>query len=171
MRHALLALVLLTPLFACPGDDEGETAATTVEDTTTSGGTTAAASTGEPGNTTGSSGAESTDGSSGPADGDSTTAGGPSPVDACTASCEHLVKCGVEDVPNCGIPCASIGAMIGDCEAEYLAQQECVAALSCEDLQAWADAMMAGTDYPCATEDGAFQDCLGGGAGSSSGSG
>lgn len=167
MRHALLAVVLLTPLFACPGDDEGETAATT-QAASTGSSTTAAASTGEPESTTGSGGAEPTGGSSGAADG-STTAGGPSPTDACTAACEHLVKCGVEDVPNCGIPCAGIGTMITGCEAEYLAQQECVAALSCEDLQAWADAMMAGGDHPCAAEDGAFQDCLGGGAGSSSG--
>lgn len=169
MRHAFLAIVLSTPLLACPGDDTGETAATTMSDST-GGETTAAASTGEPGTSTGPGGMESTGGSSGPADGESsTTAAGPDPIDACIAACEHLVKCGVEDVPNCGIPCGGIGTMIGACEAEYLAQQECVAALSCEDLQAWADAMMSGGDYPCADEDAAFQDCLAGGAGSSSG--
>jgi hypothetical protein len=165
MRRAPLALVLAlaTPLHACPGDDEGETAATTAG-SSSGGATTAPTSTGEPPTSTGSSGPASTGGTLGPADG-STTDGGPSPIDACTAACERLVECDVEDVPNCGIPCANIQMMIGGCEAEYLAQQECVAVLSCGDVQAWADAMMVGTEHPCAAEDGAFQACIGGESG------
>ena len=163
MRRACLAVVLVTvPLLACPGDDGGDSGASTAAGSSSA--TTAAGSTGEPQTSTGSTGEASTSGSTGPADGTS-TGGGPDPVAACTAACEHLVECAVEDVPNCGIPCANVQMTIGGCEAEYLAQQGCVAALSCEDAQAWADGAMSGMGYPCAAEDDAFQACLGGGSG------
>ena len=161
MRLARLGLAfVISPLLACPGDDEGETAASTASSTGEAS-TSTATTTGEPETTTGSGGAMTTTGSSGLPGDDSSSGGGANPVDACTASCEHLVKCDVEDLPNCGIPCSGLDAMIAGCESEYLAQQACVVALSCEDLQVWADAMMVGSEHPCAAEDGAFQDCLG----------
>lgn len=163
MRRAPLAFALFasSSLLACPGDDAGETDAVTTG--STGAGTAVATSTGEPATSTGSSGPMATTGSS-DAPADSSSGGGPSLLDACTAACERLVECEVQDVPNCGIPCANIEGTIAGCEAEYLAQQTCVTALSCADLQAWADAMMTGADYPCENEDDAFQGCLAGGA-------
>lgn len=161
MRLPALTLALCAPLFACPGDDTGETAAST---TSSNGGTETESptSTGETAATEGSTAAMETSGSTSmPADGTS-TGGGPGLVEVCTATCEHLVKCGVQNVPNCGIPCGMIESMVAGCEAEYVAQQECAAALACDDLQAWSDGMMSGVGYPCADEDGAFQGCIAG---------
>ena len=170
MRRTCLALALVTaPLLACPGDDEGETAASTGAVTT--GGETSAPMTtsdGSSGASMGSVGSgevTTASGSSGPPsdEGSSTTAAGTSPLDACLATCNHLVKCGIEDVPNCGIPCSSVPAMVAGCSEEYVAQQECAAALSCDELQAWVDAMVEPGEHPCQAEDEAYQMCeLGG---------
>ena len=94
---------------------------------------------------------------------DGSSGGGPDPVGACTAGCMFLMGCELVDVPNCGIPCAGIAGSVAGCEAEYVAQQECVVGLSCEDAQAWSEAMMVGGTYPCADEDVAYQACIGGG--------
>ena len=80
--------------------------------------------------------------------------------EACQLACEHLVSCEVADVPNCGIPCAGIAGMVEGCEDAYVAQQECVTGLSCEDAQAWSDS----TSDACASEDMALQECVGKGA-------
>ena len=163
MRYAWLGFVLVIPLLACPGDDEGETAASTTSNgntsaatstpTSTGGETTATDSTGPSGTTTA---AES---SGPPADGSSTTAGGTSSLDACLATCNRLVECMLEDVPNCGIPCSSVPAMVAGCSDEYVAQQECAAALTCDELQAWVDAMVQPGEHPCEVEDDAYRVC------------
>jgi hypothetical protein len=85
MRLRPLAVVLCASLIACPGDDTGETAATTTGTTGT-----APTSTGEPATSTAESGEVVTSSSSGtPADGTS-TGGGPGLVEVCMATCEHL---------------------------------------------------------------------------------
>jgi len=166
MRRTGLLLALCAPLLACPGDDEGETDASSAGSSGL--GTTAATSTGEPATGPDGSGAATTSGSSGPAN-DGSSGGEAGPLEACVATCERLVECEVQDVPNCGIPCAMIDTAVAGCEPEYLAQQTCAAALTCEELQTWADAMMMGADYPCEAEDDAFQGCLAGGGSGSGG--
>jgi hypothetical protein len=156
MRLRPLALVVCAPLLACPGDDAGDTAASTAGTSgTETGGST---STGEPATTEG-TGSEASSSSTAA---DDTTGGGVGPIEACITACERLVECGVQNVPSCGIPCGMIDTAVAGCDAEYLAQQMCAAALSCDDLQAWADAMMSGSGYPCDDEDAAFQGCLAG---------
>jgi hypothetical protein len=160
MRHASLALALLAPLLACPGDDQGgETGAS--PPSSTDAGTTAAmdssSSAADP--STGPGGATMSAGSSGPPGDGSSSGGGPSPLDACVGTCERLIECGIERVPNCGIPCAGAPSMAAGCESEYVAQQECAAALSCDDLQAWTDAMIVPGAHPCEAEDEAYMTC------------
>ncbi len=75
-------------------------------------------------------------------------------------SCEHLLSCEAVDVPNCGIPCAGIAGTVAGCENEYVAQQQCVAGLSCEDARAWSDSM----SDACGSEDSAYQACISDGA-------
>jgi hypothetical protein len=159
MRHASLALALLVPLFACPGDDQtGETGASTAG--STGAGTTAATGSSSAADTAmGSSGATSSAGSSGMPGDDSSSGGGTSPLDACVATCERLIECEIERVPNCGIPCSGVPTTAAGCESEYVAQQECAAALSCDELQAWTDAMMVPGAHPCEAEDEAFMTC------------
>jgi len=163
MRGAGLVLVIVSvPFLACPGDDEGETAASTGNVTTGVSTSTPTDSGESGGSSTGPSGTSMATGSSGPpadGEGSSTTAAGTSPLDACLATCNHLVKCGIEEVPNCGIPCAGAPATASGCSSEYVAQQECAAALSCEDLQLWVDAMVQPGDHPCMEEDDAYQVC------------
>lgn len=161
MRYAWLGFALVTPLLACPGDDEGETAASTTSNGNTSAATSTPTSTGgETAASTGPSGTTTAAESSGPAaDGSSTTAGGTSSLDACLATCHRLVECMIEDVPNCGIPCSSVPAMVAGCSDEYVAQQECAAALTCDELQLWVDAMVEPGDHPCLAEDEAYYAC------------
>lgn len=160
MRYAWLAVTLVIPLPACPGDDEGETAASTAGSTGSATTATPTSTSGEPATSTGSGGATTAAESSGPpADGGSTTAGGTSPLDACLATCNHLVKCMIQDVPNCGIPCSGVPNMVAGCSDEYVAQQECAAALTCDELQAWVDAMAEPGDHPCQAEDEAYLVC------------
>lgn len=165
MRRTWLALAFVAaPLLACPGDDEGETAASSGPVTTgvgTSAPTTTSDESGGASMGSGGSGEATTaSGSSGPpADDGSTTAAGATPLDACLATCNHLIECGIEDVPNCGIPCSGVPAMVAGCSAEYVAQQECAAALSCDELQAWVDAMVQPGEHPCQAEDEAYEVC------------
>lgn len=160
MRHALAALVLPLPtLLACPGDDQGGTGASTTH-AGTSGGTSAPATTGGEASSTGPGGATTSAGaSSTAADGDGTTAAGPNPLDACLATCQRLEECMIEEVPNCGIPCSGVPTMVAGCSDEYVAQQECVVALSCDELQAWVDAMVQPGTHPCEDQDDAYQAC------------
>jgi hypothetical protein len=65
----------------------------------------------------------------------------------------------IQEVPNCGIPCSGIAATVAGCSDEYVAQQECAAALTCDELQAWVDAMMQPGDHPCMAEDEAYRVC------------
>lgn len=159
MRYAWLALPFVAPLLACPGDDEGETAASTTSPTGTSDVATSSP-TGEPATSTGASGTTVAESSGPPADGSSsTTAGGVTPLDACLDTCNRLVECLIQDVPNCGIPCSGVSAMVTGCSAEYVAQQECAAALTCDELQLWVDAMVEPGDHPCLAEDEAYLAC------------
>lgn len=165
MRHVLPILFRVWPcafLLACPaGDDGSDTDAAdsgTAAVTTTASGTDTEQSSGSD-TTAGSGGATSTGPSTAPGDGSSTGAG-IDPVGTCMTTCEHLMGCNVVMVPNCGIPCANIAADVAGCESEYVAQQECVGGLSCEDAQLWSDALMMGGGYPCGSEDMAFQACL-----------
>lgn len=156
MRHPVLACLVCLACLACPGGDDGTD---TEAATTAAASETGATSTGDPDATAGS--AETTASSSTGPDEGSGTGPGLDPVGACMATCEHLVECGVVDVPNCGIPCATAEATTAGCESEYVAQQACAVALSCDDAQAWADAMGAGGSYPCGSEDAAFGACQG----------
>ena len=157
--HRSVSIPLLFALTACPGDDGTAESGGSGEDSGTTAGTgqaTAAESTGgtAPATSDGTTSGETMPGDSG------STGGAADPTAACLASCDVLVECGVVDVPNCGIPCASIPGMVAGCEAEYVALHECIAALSCEDAMAWNDAMGVGTSYPCAAEDGTYQACI-----------
>lgn len=159
MRYAWLALPFVAPLLACPGDDEGETASST-SPTTDAATASPTGTSGEPATSTGPSGTTTAAESSGPpADGSSTTAGGATPLDACLDTCNRLVECLIQDVPNCGIPCSGVSAMVTGCSAEYVAQQECAAALTCDELQLWVDAMVEPGDHPCLAEDEAYLAC------------
>lgn len=165
MRHASLALTLLAPLLACPGDDQtGETGASTAgsTDAGTTGTTVAAGTSDTMDPATGPSGA-TTSSTAGPGD-ESSSGGGESPLDACIATCERLLECGIVQVPNCGIPCAGVPNTAAGCESEYVAQQECAAALSCDELQAWTDAMIVPGAHPCEAEDEAYATCMTDGA-------
>jgi hypothetical protein len=170
MRRVLFAFVLSAPCLACPGDDtRGETGAMTVASSfgtgtaTTTTMNSSSSSSGEPDASTGTSSVTSTTSSEPPSG--SSSGGGTSPLDACRATCERLNECGIERVPNCGIPCVDAESDAGGCESEYVAQQTCVTALVCDELQAWVDAMLAPPDdYPCAAEDDAFQTCATDGA-------
>ncbi|MCA9655937.1 MAG: hypothetical protein KC501_38890 [Myxococcales bacterium] len=159
-RSILLASALV--LAGCPGDDDtaesGGSGDGTATAGTSMGSTGAGSTTAEPQTTDGGS----VTGTPTPPD-DGSSGGGPDPVGACTAGCMFLMGCELVDVPNCGIPCAGIAGSVAGCEAEYVAQQECVVGLSCEDAQAWSEAMMVGGTYPCADEDVAYQACIGGG--------
>lgn len=160
MRCAWLAAPLMIALLACPGEDEGETNASTAEGTGAATTAPPTGTSGEPATSTGSGAATTAaDTSRPPADGGSTTAAGTSPLDACLATCNHLVDCMLEDVPNCGIPCSGVPNMVAGCSGEYVAQQECAAALTCEELQAWVDAMVQPGDHPCQAEDEAYLAC------------
>lgn len=158
---SLALLLACACLLACPGDDGSDSGASTAADSGTGTGSAGASETTgaeEPDTSASSSSATST---GAPGDDSSTgTEGGP--TDACLVACEHLVKCDVAQVPNCGIPCTGVGGGVAGCEAEYVAQQECVAALSCDDAQAWSDAMGMGSEHPCGPEDQALQACQAG---------
>ena len=113
----------------------------------------------DPSSTGGSSSGDGEDTSGADTTGAGTTgAPGPDVKGACIAACEHLMECGLEqDLPNCETPCGGVVGFVTGCEEPYVAQQECVTALSCEDVMAWDAAM--GRDYPCATEDAALSQC------------
>lgn len=154
MRHAVLALLL--PMLGCPGDDQGETAASTAG----SGADTAAPNTGEPEPTVGSSGTAEPSSTAGTS-GEGPTTAGSNAFEACVAHCEHLVTCDVIDEPDCGSACEEyVGGDPWGCDVELLALVSCVAALSCEDAQAWHDTE--GIDYPCKVETEARILCVGG---------
>lgn len=160
MNRASLALGLLAMLLACPADDQsGETGASTASGTS-SAATTAATGGSETVETSaGTSASTMSTGSSGPPADGSSSGGGTSTLDACLATCQRLMECGIQEVPNCGIPCASVPAQVAGCADEYVAQQACATALSCDDLQAWTDAMIVPGDHPCDAEDDAFGVC------------
>lgn len=155
-----LGAVSLAVAVACGGDDSsGDSEAATSGAETTSSST---AGTESPTSSAGETEAatEGTAGTSGAVDDTAGSTGEPpDPLAACMATCEHLNRCEVEDVPNCGIPCASIGSRVDGCVALYVAQQECVVALSCEDAGAWADGG-GGARGRCAAEDDALDRCL-----------
>lgn len=163
--HRLLLLPLSLILIACPGDDGTAESGDSEDGGATSTGTSSATgSEGTTGSPQTSEGSGTTTSDTTP--GDSTSGGGgDDPGAACTASCEFLMGCGIVDVPTCGIPCAGIASDVAGCEAEYVTQQECVVALTCEQAQQWFEGMMFGGDYPCGPEDMAYQACLGGGSG------
>lgn len=140
-------------LLGCPGDDTTDETGASASGTGTSGGASSGA------DSSGSMSAPSTDGGTSPtSDSGSGTVGSEDLFEACQATCMLLVECRIEDIPNCGIPCAGIANTVAGCEAPYVAQQQCVAALSCDDAQAWVDAT---GDYPCAAEDAAYDECMG----------
>jgi hypothetical protein len=161
MRHACLPSIPLALLLACPGDDGGgETGAVTTTDVGTGPATTTTGGSSGPVATSDATGSATTTASTmPPGDGSSSSGGGPSPLDVCLESCARLEECMIEEVPNCGIPCANIEAMTAGCGAEYVAQQQCALALTCEELQAWVDAMIVPGDHPCMAEDEALQTC------------
>ncbi|MCX4245292.1 hypothetical protein [Paraliomyxa miuraensis] len=156
-----------TLLLACPGSDDASD--TTVADsgtadatgTGTSTGGTETGQTSEPTSVGSADGTSSTGPSTAPGEGSGSATGtGPDPLGVCMTACEHLVACELVMIPNCGIPCATIDSDVAGCESEYIAQQECVTALSCDEAQAWLEGDMLGGSYPCADEDVEFQACL-----------
>jgi hypothetical protein len=160
MRHACLPSIPLALLLACPGDDGGgETGAVTTTDVGTGPATTTTGGSSGPVATSDATGSATTTASTMPPGDGSSSGGGPSPLDVCLESCARLEECMIEEVPNCGIPCANIEAMTAGCGAEYVAQQQCALALTCEELQAWVDAMIVPGDHPCMAEDEALQTC------------
>lgn len=80
--------------------------------------------------------------------------------DSAKASCAGIEPDGC-DYP-CDTECAARGELAleksSDCAQLYVAYYECVTALSCEEISAWAEAVVMGsTDYDCFDQDQKFR--------------